>query len=108
MLSIEHHANIARCSFVRNRFRYRKVFIAWKRWIRRSRMENARVHLLLEGYFSHPILFKTLREIRARLRRLEGPELTWSFNGTCMSLEQYNAANVRTHATEPDQIFDEN
>lgn len=78
----------------RNRFRYRKVFLAWKKWIRTSKMETARVNLMLEGYFSHISLSNAINEVRAQLRRLEECQLEWDFRGRSLKLTQFTAANV--------------
>lgn len=78
-----------------NSFRYRKVFVAWKKWIRASKMEAARVHLLLEGFFSHASLYNAVNEVRAQLRRLDDCQLEWDFRGRSLTIAQFAAANVR-------------
>lgn len=77
-----------------NRFRYRKVFMVWKKWIRATKMETARVHLILEGYFSHPPLFRATVCVRNQLRTLESSLFDWDFGGEGISLTMFNQANV--------------
>ncbi|KAG3175685.1 hypothetical protein C6341_g9340 [Phytophthora cactorum] len=78
-----------------SRFRYRKVFVAWRQWVQHNKREAARENLFLECYFSYPVLLNGMQEIRVELSRLSNQQLMWDFNGETSSLENFTTANVK-------------
>ncbi|RLN89754.1 hypothetical protein BBJ28_00006653 [Nothophytophthora sp. Chile5] len=102
---IRHRFVLSSCGFVADgllraisgplSFRYRKVFIAWKHWIRAGKREAARENLLAGSYFSHPVLFEGMQEVRAELAQLSGLRLLWHFDGATASLAHFTATNTR-------------
>ncbi|GLD96916.1 hypothetical protein PINS_up005599 [Pythium insidiosum] len=75
-------------------FRYRKVFLAWKGWVRYGKMANAKAELLSRLYFSHPLLFEAMRETRRELEKLENIVLLSDFGGETYHLSHYATQNV--------------
>jgi hypothetical protein len=80
---------------VRCRFRYRKVFLGWRQWVRAGKREAARESLLSDSYFSYPVLLQGMLDVRLELLSLSRRQLMWSFDGETLSLEAFTAANVR-------------
>ncbi|ETN06825.1 hypothetical protein PPTG_12843 [Phytophthora nicotianae INRA-310] len=78
-----------------SRFRYRKVFVAWRQWVQHNKREAAREHLLADCYFSYPVLLNGMEEIRMELNSLSKLQLMWDFNGDTSSLENFPTANVQ-------------
>lgn len=78
------------------RFRYRKAFVGWKKWVRHEKMETARVNLLSELYFSHPTLFAGMQKVQRELIKLESIQLVRDFDGSTLSLSEFAEANVRS------------
>ncbi|KAG7382838.1 hypothetical protein PHYPSEUDO_004289 [Phytophthora pseudosyringae] len=76
-------------------FRYRKVFLGWRQWVRSSKREAARENLISACYFSFPALFNGMQEVRTELARLSKLQLMWNFNGETVSLEDFTAANAK-------------
>lgn len=76
------------------RFRYRKVFLAWKKWVRNSKFEAARVHLLSTLYFSSVPLLLAMRDVRLEMTKLGAIQLMWDFEGKTTTLEDFVIYNV--------------
>lgn len=77
------------------RFRYRKVFLGWKKGIRREKIETARVNLLSELYFSHPALVEGMQQVQSELIKLEKIQLVCDFEGATPTLTDFVDKNVR-------------
>lgn len=77
------------------RFRYRKVFLGWKKWIRGDKIEIARVNLLSELYFSHPTLVEGMQQVQAELLKLERIQFVCDFEGATLTLAEFVDKNVR-------------
>ncbi|TYZ60804.1 hypothetical protein PybrP1_004004 [[Pythium] brassicae (nom. inval.)] len=75
-------------------FRYRKVFMSWKNWIRREKIETARVNLLSELYFSHPPLVDGMRRVQAELAKLAMLQLVCDFEGRTLSVPEFSDKNA--------------
>lgn len=71
------------------------MFISWKNWIRREKIETARVHLLSELYFSHPPLFDGMRRVQRELEKLATLQLVCDFDGRVMAIDELTARSVR-------------
>lgn len=84
------------------RFRYRKVFLAWKRWIRSNRFEAARDHLISTLYFSSAPLLSAMRDAQLEIAKLEAIQLMWNFEGKTTTLENFAIHNVSKHVGADD------
>lgn len=71
------------------------MFIGWKKWIRREKIELARVNLLSELYFSHPALVDGMHQVQTELQRLEKIQLVCDFEGHTLTLAEFVNKNVR-------------
>lgn len=78
-----------------NRFRYRKVFVGWKTWIRRKKRQDAIFHLQSSLYFTVPMLKQGMMEIQNELWKLEQIDLVCDFQGKTLLLQQFLSQNVR-------------
>ncbi|KAK1941537.1 Dynein heavy chain 6 [Phytophthora citrophthora] len=76
-----------------SRFRYRKVFVSWRQWIRSSKREAARENLITNCFFSYPILFSGMLEVRKELDQVSKLQLMLDFSGECSSLQDFTTAN---------------
>ncbi|KAL3670478.1 hypothetical protein V7S43_004797 [Phytophthora oleae] len=76
-----------------SRFRYRKVFVSWRQWVRSSKREAARENLISNCYFSYPILLSGMQEVRKELSTVSKLQLMLDFEGERVSLQDFTTAN---------------
>ncbi|KAF4033530.1 Dynein heavy chain [Phytophthora infestans] len=86
------------------RFRYRKVFVAWGQWVKHKKHEAAQENLLMDSYFSYPVLLNGMNDIRKELSSLSELQLMWDFNGESSSLESFTTANVEFLKTRTKEL----
>ncbi|KAE9015961.1 hypothetical protein PF011_g7382 [Phytophthora fragariae] len=87
-----------------SRFRYRKVFMSWRQWVRGGKREAARESLIADCYFSYPILLSGMQEVRWELSRLQKLLLMWDFDGETYTLERFTAANTQFLKTRTSEL----
>ncbi|KAF4135437.1 Microtubule-binding stalk of dynein motor domain-containing protein [Phytophthora infestans] len=87
-----------------SRFRYHKVFVAWGQWVKHKKHEAAQENLLMDSYFSYPVLLNGMNDIRKELSSLSELQLMWDFNGESSSLESFTTANVEFLKTRTKEL----
>lgn len=75
--------------------------MSWKQWIRRTKIETARVHLLSELYFAHPALVSGMRSVQRELASIATTQLTCDFDGVTLSLDAFAQKHVRWDVLVP-------
>ncbi|TMW64648.1 hypothetical protein Poli38472_011528 [Pythium oligandrum] len=74
-------------------FRFRKVFLSWKKWIHSEKMATARSVLVTSLYFSNSILNSGMKAIRKEVAGIEGMNLLCDFEGKTCHLTGFLATN---------------